>query len=239
MLRIFLVNVLILSSLFVSGQTTENLYNVDFSGAVYSRHYWRGAFNGKAASVQPTVTISKGKLSGGIWAGYNIDNSYREVNLFASYAHKNYTISLYDYYCPKDYTHAKEFLDYNSDTTKHTFDLMAEYRGDQNLPVTAMISTFVFGDDLNKHTNRNFFSSYVQFGYYYTIKSVDFDFFTGFTPFKGYYSERFDFINVGLSAKKVFVYSKTLIPVKAKLAHNPKTNEVFFTIGLSIEGRLI
>jgi hypothetical protein len=61
------------------------------------------------------------------------------------------------------------------------------------------------------------------------------DFFAGFTPYKGNYADKFNFINVGAKlTKNIALTDKYSISVYSKLIVNPYKENVYLVFGMTI-----
>lgn len=235
-----LATILFFSVISVYSQETETKAKITPSVSILNKHVWRGSLNGSTPSIQPSIDFTYGNLTIGAWAGYCTDDSYREFDLYVEYTKGAFTASLYDYYCPKNYGtnnysySDNDAFDYTSDTTRHTFDFMLSFNGTDNIPFRCMGSTFVFGDDKDKDLN-NRYSTYIELGYMAKLQKNALDFFVGFTPFDGYYSDEFEFINAGLSVSRTLEITQSFkLPMKATIFANPKSKDIFFVFKVSI-----
>ena len=236
------VTILFFSLNFAFSQKTEIKAKITPSISLLNKHVWRGSLNGKAPSIQPSINFTYGGLTIGAWAGYCTDDSYREFDLYVEYTTGAFTASLYDYYCPRieqdstekyDYSNNDAF-DYSKNTTRHTFDLMLSFNGTENIPFRCMASTFLYGDDKDKNGDI-YYSTYIELGYMAKLQNNDLDFFVGFTPFKGLYSDKFEFINAGLSVSRTLKVTQSFkLPMKATIFANPKSKDIFFVFKVSI-----
>ena len=78
-------------------------------------------------------------------------------------------------------------------------------------------------------------SSYCEVSYPFSVKDVSMSIEAGFTPWDGMYSNKFNVVNVGLSAtKELKITSNFSLPVFGKLIANPYEEQVYFVFGLSL-----
>ena len=216
-------------------KTTDTLsFNV--SANIQSRHVWRGSLTCSTWNVQPTINFSKRNFLVGAWGAYSIDNSYSEVDLYISYTLGKFTISVLDYFCPDETQKFNRFFDNNQRTTQHTIDAIISYNGNKKLPINLMVSTLVWGDDVDLTTGKNYFSTYIEAGYTVSIgNNNQFDIFAGISPFKGYYANSFNLINLGFAINhKVKITEHFSLPFFSKLMLNPYTENLFFVFGVTI-----
>lgn len=205
-------------------------YQVDFR----SQHVWRGGLSSNMPCIEPSIWISQGKIDFGTWAAQSIDAEYSELDLYLNYSYKNFTISVYDYFCPTEIKNT-EFLNYSNSTTKHSFDINFSYNGSQNFPISILISTIVYGDDKNPNNNKNYFSTYLELAYSTEIENNSLNFFLGFTPTGSYYSTKFGIVNTGVSStSEIKTFNNYKIPVIASIIANPLKKNLFLVFGFNI-----
>lgn len=216
-------------------QTSDTL-KIDFSANFQSRHIWRGTLTCDAWNVQPTVNFSNKNFLVGAWGAYTVNNSYAEIDLYIAYSVGNFTIALLDYFCPNENQRFNRLFDFNKLTTQHTFDLTLSFEGTRKFPIKFMASTLLWGDDINPTTGNNYFSTYLETGFYWERNSSQkFDFFVGATPFKGYYAKSFNIVSLGASINQYISVSDDLtIPIFGKLIVNPYTENIFLVFGLTL-----
>ncbi len=215
--------------------TTDSL-SIEFSANFQSRHVWRGSLTCNAWNIQPTFNVSKRNFLFGAWAAYTVNNSYAEVDLYASYSHGPFTVSILDYFCPNENLRFNRFFDINQSTTQHTIDITVSFDGTKRFPFTLMASTLVWGDDLNPATGKNFFSTYLEAGYsWQRTPAQKFDFLVGFTPFNGYYADKASVVAVGVGINQSIKINDHLkLPIFGKLLVNPYSQNIFFVFGFTL-----
>lgn len=203
-----------------STETNPVSFKVDF----YSLYLWRGFQYGDVPSIQPTLEYSFKNLTFGLWGSYAIDASYSEIDIYASYAWKNLTFSVYDYFNPVTEDGPNRFSNYNSETTTHSIDAIVEWEPEQ-IPVRLQAATLIYGDDRNPETLKNRYSTYFQAGVYHDFKGHEVELYAGFTPHESYYATKANFVSVGLKSKGEISMFKSKIPVSVNFMVNP-TNEI-------------
>jgi len=211
--------------------------SLEFSASFQSRHVWRGTLTCKAWNIQPTINVSRKNFLLGTWAAYTVDNSYAEVDLYLSYTIGSFSFAVLDYFCPDENQQFNRLFDFKQPSTKHTIDATLSFNGTDNFPLQIMASTLIYGDDLEPISGKNYFSTYVEANY--TLeRSPDqrFDFFVGFTPYKGYYANSFNLVNAGFSINQSLMVTETFqIPVFGKFCFNPYKESIHFVFGISIK----
>ncbi len=199
-------------------------------------HLWRGFQCGSGLSVEPSVTLQHKNFSGGIWAAHAFNNSYNEMDLWAGYTYRWFNVSLYDYFCPPAYNPSQaDFTILGGPRTFHYYSLDISYLGTEKIPVSLLASTMFLGADFHPESMEYFFSTYLQAAYNLTLKSMQFQIFTGGTPAKGGYAQSAAIINTGISCKtKIRITSSLDIPFKLSVVFNPDQDKFYLSAGISL-----
>jgi len=206
------------------------------SGDIKSRHTWRGGLTCSAWNIQPTLNMNLKNLTLGAWGCYTVDNSYSEIDLYASYKLGNFSATLLDYYNPIEGVKKNDFFNYNADTTRHLVDVNVKFHGTTDFPVYIMASTLVYGVDKKPNSNANRYSTYVEAGYTLSLKADQrVDFFLGGTPHKSYYANEPAIVNVGMTVhNNVNVLSQKKLPLYISMIVNPRYQNIYFILGMTI-----
>jgi len=238
MLKLFLKPVfLYFAFLSVSVSAQENnQWKIDFRTDIFSRHLWRGDQLGDAPAIEPEITLSKGNFGFSIWGATTFNNSYTEIDLILNYQVLPFLkITFYDYYNPVNDAE-NNFWKYSGSEMRHTLELTADLVKD-DFPLTLLAGVFIYGDK-DSISNNERFSTYLEPGYNFRIVQKDFRLFAGFTPFGGYYSGNFNFINVGATFSDSFAINPKLeLPVEITFCTNPSTSHIWFVVSVGIENR--
>lgn len=235
----------------------ELLVGADF----VSRYIWRGYDYGNSPAIQPNLAFSWKGLSIGAWGSYafaqhsiqindtTIEDAghYTEMDLYISYTYKWFTLMVVDYFVMNglNANEGNRYFDYNNATTGHTFELCLTFDGPENVPLSVMASTLVYGDDKDKDSTgtygygtKNNFSTYIEVAYHFNLKRIGVELkpFVGGTPFgSSWYGPYAGIINVGLKAKKeIPITNQFSLPVQASIITNPQAQSVFLVFGLSL-----
>lgn len=221
---------------FSSKANNENdFFNAKFSVDFMSMHTWRGYATSLAPTIEPSIKLSTGNTTTGLWAAHSIDNEYTEIDLYFNYRYKNISFTIFDYYCPPTYKSTNEITNYEKYSTKHTIELVLELANILRSPVNFMIGTMVYGDDLNSEKNKNRYSTYFQFAYSTYLSENNIDLVLGFNTFESYYSDKFGIVNAGISASRnITIFNKKEIPLQAALISNPSNNTLFIKFGFTL-----
>lgn len=213
----------------------ERFLNTSFQVDFRSMHVWRGIETSHVPTIEPSFEISQNNYTTGIWLAQSFDGNYTELDLYLKYHYRDFSFTIYDYYCPPSIESSSEIANYNRKTTKHTIELDLAYLGTQEFPIQILVASMVYGDDINTSTNKNQYSTYVEFKYSTEIDKNSLDLFIGLNPFKSYYSAKSGIINTGLKASRNIVLFKSFtIPFQASIITNPIANSLFLSVGFSL-----
>jgi len=198
-----------------------------------SRHIWRGAKLGDAPAIEPSVAVSRGNFSFNVWAAKTLNKSYSEVDLVPSYQIGELTFSLFDYYVPET-GEKNRYLNFKEGESRHSVEFTLDNYSGEKSHLKWMLGTFIAGDK-NEETGNPFFSTYIEFKYPLSFGGVAAEPFVGLTPFKGYYADKFAFVNSGLAlSKEVKLLSKLACPLNLTYTYNPYTENHFVTFGFGL-----
>ena len=198
-------------------------------------HIWRGFVTSYSPTFEPSFEVTRNNSTTGIWAAQSLDGNYTELDLYFTYTLKNFSFTIYDYYCPPSYKSSNEIANYDKYTTKHTIELDFAFNGTQNFPIKILVATMVYGDDINIKTNKKRYSTYFQFGYSTEIDNNTIDLVLGFNAFESYYSNQFGVINAGVTvSKNLKAFKSREIPLQTSLITNPLANSLFLTFGFTL-----
>ncbi|MGE0089316.1 MAG: hypothetical protein AB7S50_07560 [Bacteroidales bacterium] len=200
-----------------------------------SQHAWRGYAMSTLPTIEPTAELSTKYFTGGIWGALSVDGDYFEIDTYLKATYSGFSLGLYDYYCPPSIYSQQSLFNYKQTTTNHTLDLYAEYQGGSLFPVRFMIATMIYGDDINKITNKNFYSTYFELAIFSNIKNIYLEYFMGFNAYESYYGDKPALINAGIKANgKINVFKKSKIDLKTSIITNPLANRVYLVFGVSL-----
>lgn len=200
------------------------------STTIVSKHLWRAIPSGNAPCIEPYLEYKYGKFAVSAWASYAIDGSYSEIDLWASYTIKNFTVTFLDYYCPR-VGFNENFFNYNSTSSRHLRDVQLTYNATEKFPFTLTGSTMIWGVD--KDVNGDLlYSTYFEIGHSRKFRGKTIDFVLGMTPFEGMYAKDFSVFNYGVTIKdKLKITDKFSLPVQSSLVFNTELKKMFFTFG--------
>jgi len=243
--RVFIITSLFIMLLgYVSAQSKDSS-KINISTDFVNRYIWRGLDYGKAPSIQPTFSYIKGGFEIGAWGAFNFIGSYHELDPYAKYTLKNFSVILTDYFVHNEMNpNYTRYFDYKSKTTNHTFEGALQFKGPEKFPVSIFVGTYFYGNDRkitpdsNDSTKTKIeqnYSTYIELGYTVKCKGNTFDLFMGLTPQAGAYGNTFGVVNAGITGYKTIEVTKTFsIPVKVSVIANPQAEDLFFVVGFTL-----
>ncbi|MGM0503430.1 MAG: hypothetical protein ACQESQ_02345 [Bacteroidota bacterium] len=198
-------------------------------------HVWRGIATSTVPTLEPSVTFTRNSYKMGVWAAQSIDGSYSEMDIYLNYKFRNFSFTIWDYYCPTSFSGNDEITDFNEHTTKHTIELDIAYHGSSLFPFQVFVATMVYGDDLNPENQKNYYSTYLELGYKTRFHQTNMRLFLGVNAFDGYYGNKFGVINTGLTATNYLKlpHDKN-VPFEASLIANPMHRLYYIVLGFSL-----
>lgn len=223
------LSLLVAISLAPIAATFAQNHALSVSVDLYNRYVWRGFDFGDSPSIQPSMSLSAGNLSIGVWGsfattGHGSNPPYSETDLSASYSIPLNTGSLSlgvtDYFFP--YATPDYFL-FNDN---HVYEANVGVTFAKSFPLSISGNINFAG----KSDPDN--SMYFELDYPVSTATLTF----GFIPMKsGYYGTRkFGVVDVGVSdSKDIPITDKFSVPLNGSLLVNPYTKKIYFLIGVS------
>ncbi len=213
---------------------------------VVSRYIWRGTDYGNSPAVQPTLSLSAGNFEIGAWGSVALASFYKEVDLYAKYSFKGFSVMLTDYFIPSvtgtPSSPDTRYFVYDDKKTAHSLEGCLMYKGNAKLPLWITGCVFFYGNDkrwgsniAKDTTEETYYSSYFEAGYTFPIKDKNLDLFVGFTPAAGAYGNALGVVNTGISGSgRIKITDHFELPVKASLIFNPQASNVYFVFGITL-----
>ncbi|MCQ2206632.1 MAG: hypothetical protein MJZ02_00235 [Paludibacteraceae bacterium] len=211
----------------------ESKVKVDAGADLVSTYIWRGQ-NLSGAAFQPTVSMSVGGFSLGVWGSADFQHGINEFDWTASYSVSGFTIGLTDY-CgaaarqedgtfPKYGNYDNHILEANAG-----FDF-SEVCNKFALNISANVNLV---NDKDAEGDEQF-STYIELGYPVKAGSVGLDFAVGLTPFEGVYSDNFNIVNLSVKASKELQFTPSFsLPVYAQGMINPYSEQAYLAFGIT------
>ncbi|MCX6259051.1 MAG: hypothetical protein NTW49_14295 [Bacteroidia bacterium] len=243
---------LIVVLLFLSGRTPAQdgqKAEIKISADLVNNFIFRGCpgyssladQNVMSMNIQPNLAFKYKNLEIGSWGSSDFTGSYKEVDLYATYAAGNISFTFTDYYWDLSWLN-KHYFDYHNNTTGHIFEGAIAYKSEK-CPLSLLVATMLYGAD-KQYTNpsENNYSTYIELGYPVKINNNQkLDLFLGCTPFDGFYGDgyggvtSFGIVNAGITGSKIIRVSETTeIPVKASLITNPMHEKIYLVFGITL-----
>lgn len=221
---------LLLFSLIVpfTSQAQEAFVNAD----IVSSYIWRGMKCGNA-SVQPTLGATLGGFTLSAWGSTEFRNENNEIDLTLEYEHKGWKLNVTNYFAQSE-EEPFNYFNYSSHSSGHTFEAGAGYTLFEQFPLTLSWYTVFSGNDYRENGKRAW-SSYCELSYPFSVKKTDLVIEAGFSPWEGAYVDRFNVVNIALSAtQKLKISDHFSLPLFEKIAVNPCEEQVYFVVGINI-----
>lgn len=245
------------SVLIVNAQEKKPVeFNV--SGDFVSSYIWRGQYQ-TGASVQPTLGLSVGGFSLTAWGSTDFTglgsgtlenedatasiqlNRHKEVDLTAAYNVKGVTVSLADLWWGGQGASEKYFM-FESHRTQHIFEAGFAYTLPlQRFPLSLSWYTMFAGGDHNLKNNgksKQAYSTYIELGYPFTVKSVNLIANMGISPWESqmqYGNKNFAVTNIALKAvKEIHFTNRFSLPIYTQVIWNPNKEDVHLVLGFTI-----
>lgn len=206
----------------------EVFINADF----VSSYMWRGIKCG-SASVQPTLGVTIGGFTLSTWASTEFSDKHNEIDLTLEYEYRRLKLILNNVFYQAE-GETFNYFNYQAHSTKHTFELGAEYVINKQVPLKVAWYTIFAGKDYRENGKRAW-SSYCQFSYPFCVKDTDLKIEAGFTPWEGTYADKFTLNNIALTASRsIQITEQFALPLFGKLGFNPYESTAYFVVGISL-----
>lgn len=190
---------------------------------IYSNYIWRGSKFGAGPAFQPTVKMTAGGFTAGVWGSFD-SNGYSEVDPYVSYSFPfGLSLGVTSYYYPMsgasfmaDSSNAYEL---NVGFAKGGFSLSGNYiLNEASVPAS-------MGGDLYFQVGYNVNNFGVFLGAGNGWHTMDND--------KG--EDVFGICNIGVSAsKEIKVTESFTVPVTGQVIYNPDTKLMHLVVGFSL-----
>lgn len=216
-------------------QSVGTSWNIYGNVELLNMHVWRGGKSGNAPSLEPMMEISWNKLTLGSWAAATFDGQFKELDLYLAYSLGNFTLGVYDYYCPPFEAVNPEFVNFQGPNTFHLYSVDASFNGTDDFPVKLTASTMMYGMDRDPESGNNYFSTYLEAKFYQDWNQWEFSSLLGATPHKGIYASQAAFMNVEFEVRRNFTMKHWKLPVFTRLTYNPYSQQLYFIGGISLK----
>lgn len=221
----------LLTLLFVSLIYSQSV-SFSFSTDIVSRYIWRGSEYGKfnltqnSPHIQPTAAFTYSKddsfsASLGFWGSYGFNGDYSEsdiyVNFYIPTNFMDFSCTFNDYFYP---FYGLSFSNFEGDGLgAHTIEANLSMTL-KDTPIRLMLSKNIHNDIPDDN------SFYVELGYSFALDPINLDLFCGMAKGTSVWhsvsTDKFEFINIGFTAKKDIRVSESFtIPAAFSWIYNP------------------
>ncbi len=206
-------------------------------------YVWRGVYSSYSPNFQPTLAYDHGNLEIGVWGSTDflgaLSPSYKEADLYVSYAIGAFKMTLTDY----NWNFKTSYFKYTDSITDHIFELGLAYTLSGSFPLSISANTMLYGADKKWDSNmgmqdpkKQAYSTYIELDY--PIKNANI--FVGMTPMDGYYGDGygghggFSVCNIGVTAtRNLKITSDYSFPLRATFGLNPQKEDAYFVFGFT------
>ena len=223
----------------------QSKWSLHPGGDFVSRYIWRGTDFGNSPAIQPSLEFGYSGFALGAWGSYSTnDANFQEADLYLSYTFKEIvTLTVTDYFFPDGRIENNDYLNYDSDSTRHVLEGMISFNGTEKIPLSLIIATNFAGADAKTADGKLQYSTYIELGYSTHLGETSVDIFLGGTPNNpdkdkgesGYYGPKAGIVNFGITGgRDIQISEKFALPIQVSLITNPVQKNVFFVFGISL-----
>ena len=102
-------------------------FNLSVGTDLASTYLWRGSQLSAGPSIQPWAEWSYKGLTLGVWGSYEFTGVSKEVDLYAKYTVKDFSLMYIDLFFPDNTALNQDFFNFNNKTTGHTAELVNRF----------------------------------------------------------------------------------------------------------------
>jgi hypothetical protein len=219
--NILLAAVFAMASFFSTGVVSaQDSLSFTAGADVYSNYIWRGTKFGAGPAFQPTVKLTYGGLTAGVWGSYDA-SGYVETDPFVSYSLPfGLSLGVTDYY------YGAKLSDLSDTTGSHTFEANLGYTiGGFTLSANYIVNESGLANAGSKGGDK-----YVQLGYAFK----KFNIFAGAGDGWHTSDTEFKVCNVGIGTSKTIKITDSFsIPVTGQIIVNPDKEILYMVVGVS------
>jgi hypothetical protein len=204
-------------------------------------YVWRGLLFSDVPALQPALSVSNSWFEAGFWGSVSLaktDNTTTESDLYCKFKYErpfgSFSLTATSYYFPtiSDSSNGvdNKYFNYkDKGNGAHIVDLCLCYTG-ASLPLTVQFASNVYNDPDH--------AKYVELGYAFKVKETDMSAVIGGTFSKSAWyqtkDDKFQIINVGISATKVIKFSETFsVPLNVTYIVNPALEKNYLVLKAS------
>lgn len=199
--------------LFLTTGIVANAQQLEVQTDIVSQNIWRGTYIA-GASIQPSITASKGNFELTVWSSTALHEDEYEVDAILSYSFGNLCIGITDYW---------------SDAVKARYGKghLLEFNAEYNFAYIPLMLSWNTSLD-------NCHSSYAEINYCKQISDMEVGFSAGLTPWKNKMLETngFAFTKLAVCVSKELKAKNISIKPSCTLVYNPAADQLFVVAGI-------
>ena len=202
---------------------------------VMSGYIWRGQELG-GVSIQPSLSVGYKGWSLAAWGSVGLESTdTKEFDLTLGYSTGGFSLSVTDYWFNVAGNGKARYFQYGAhdESNSHVFEAQIGYDFG---PVALNWFTNFAGADGVKSNGKRAYSSYITLAAPFQLGDLEWKAEIGATPWATsfYGSNGFAVVNLSIGAsKEVKVTENFSLPISATATWNPRTEDAFFTVGMS------
>ncbi len=228
--------ILLVLAIFLTGSI---ILNASTKVKIYGQSalIWRGYVSTNKPTITPSITYKNKGFQAEFWSAVASDGSYHEFDFILAYQYKNFKISLFDYYLPKNGLENKFFYFQSKPDMRHDIELAVEYKISDKFPLTIMAGNVFLGDyNANSVPNcEERYSTYLELNYPFVTDFCKYKVALGGTPYEGAYADKAQIVNATVEAQNTIQFEKFTIPWKLSLIYSTYSEDLYFVGGLGIQ----
>ena len=224
----------------IAQEDNSSNFNLSLGADLTSSYLWRGIQQGSGPAIQPWGECTYKGFTLGAWASNELTGTFKEVDIYAKYTFKNFSLQFVDLFFPDYVGLDQNYFNFKNATTGHASELALSFNGSESIPFSVYGGVILYGTSIDPKVSDSTtinHSTYFEVSYLGKFKDYSYTVFAGFTPTESmlYGTRQFSVFNVGASAKKAIkVTNDFSIPLKLTLATNPISKKIFLTAVVSL-----
>ena len=132
--KLFLTGLLFFLALSLNAQENNKDTRFSVSADLYSNYIWRGTKLGQGPAIQPTLNITNGGLTAGVWGSFDA-SGYAETDPYISYSFPfGLSLGLTDYYYP-----GLQVFEISDTAGSHALEINAGFQRGLNLSANILL----------------------------------------------------------------------------------------------------
>lgn len=212
---------------------------VNIGADLSTAYIWRGIELGNGPAIQPWGELSLKGFAFGTWGSYEIAGNFNEIDLYARYTLKSFSVSFVDLFFPGYEGLDQNYFNFKNSTTGHCSEVGLSFNGNEKFPLSIYGGIIVYGRaiDTNPDDPESInHSAYVELKYTISKGDYTFNIFSGMCTGKSllYGTTRAGVCNLGASSQKTIKITDTFsVPFKVALTSNPVMKKAYLTVTAS------